>query len=119
LDLDRVDLVRAARVHRSHLPEEPALAAIGTLVEDERRAAGDELPVARDPGLEVHRDAFTTLRDRPEFFLAGEDQAHRTLRGTRDRSDLAFEVQVALRAEPATEQRDDDPHIGLRDRKRL
>jgi hypothetical protein len=75
LDRDVVDLVRAARVHRRHLPEEPALAAVRALVEHELRPACDEASVSRDGGLELHRDPLTALGDDREFLLAGQDQA--------------------------------------------
>jgi hypothetical protein len=45
LDRDVVDLVRAARVHRRHLSEEAALAAVRAFVEHELRAPRHEVPV--------------------------------------------------------------------------
>ena len=45
LDVDVLDLVRAAGVHRGHLREEAALAAVGALVEHEPAAARDERAV--------------------------------------------------------------------------
>ena len=49
LDVDVLDLVRAERVHRRHLGEETALAAVGALVEHESRPAGHERAVGAGP----------------------------------------------------------------------
>src|SRR5204862_6961509 len=62
LDRDVIDLVRPARMHRGHLPEESALAAVRALVQDELRPTRDEMAVPRHAGLEVHRDPLAALR---------------------------------------------------------
>ena len=115
LDEDVLDLVRAARVHRGHLPQEPALAAVRALVQDEPRLARHQAPVVRRAGLELHHDPLATLRDRPELLLAGEDQLHRAPRGARERGDLRLEMQIALGPEPPAQERDDDPDVRLGD----
>jgi hypothetical protein len=111
--VDGVDDVRAARVHRRHLPEEPALAAVRALVQDEPRLAGDDPSVPHRAGLELHDDALAALSDRAELLLAGEHELDRSLGGTSERRDLALEVQIALGAEAPAEERHDHADVGL------
>ena len=77
LDVDVLDLVRAERVHRRHLREEAALAAVGALVEDEPAAAGDERAVRARAGLELDHHALAPVADRDELLAPREDELHR------------------------------------------
>jgi hypothetical protein len=52
---------------------------------------------------------------RDELLLAGEDELHGPPRRTGQRCDVPLEVEVALRPEAASEQRDDDAYVGFRD----
>ena len=102
-------------MHRGHLAEEAALAAVRALVEDEPCLARDQAAVMRRAGLELHHDALAALGDRPELLLAREDELHGTPGRARERGDLCLEVQIALRAEAAPEQWDHDPDVRLGD----
>jgi hypothetical protein len=57
-------------MHRGHLSEEPALAAVRALVQHELRPTCDEAAVPRHAGLEVHHDPLATLGDDRELLLA-------------------------------------------------
>ena len=100
-------------MHRRHLREEAALAAVGALVEHEARPARDQRPVAAGAGLELDHHALAPVADDGELLPAREDELHRPAGGSSERGDVALEVEVALRAEPAAEQRDDDADVRL------
>ena len=100
-------------VHRRHLGEEAALPAVGAAVQDEAAAARDERAVAAGAGLELDHHPFAAVVGRDELLLAREDELHGPAGGPRERGDVALEVEVALGAEAAAEQRDDDPHVRL------
>ena len=106
-------------MHRGHLREEAALAAVGALVEHERALPRDERAVALGAGLELDHHALAAMVDRDELLAAGEDELDRPACGTSQGRDMALEVEVALGAEAAAEQRDDDAHVRLGDLKRV
>ena len=101
-------------MHGRELGEEAALAAVGAAVEDEPPTAGDERPVAAGAGLELDHHPLAPVVGRDELLLATEDELHRASCGARERGHVALVVEVALGAEAAAEQGDDDPHVRLR-----
>ena len=114
LDVHVLDHVGPAGVHRGHLREEAALAAVGAAVEDEPAATGDERAVGARAGLELDHHPLPPVVGGDELLLAREDELHRPPRGARERGDVALVVEVALGAEAAAEQRHDDADVGLR-----
>jgi hypothetical protein len=48
---------------------------------------------------------------RDELLLPREDQLHRAARRSRERRDVTLEMEVALGAEPAAEERDDHAYV--------
>ena len=59
------------------------------------------------------------MADGEELLASREDELHRPSGGARERGDVTFEVEVALRAEPAAEERHDHAHVRLGDAERL
>jgi hypothetical protein len=113
LDRDRLELVRAAGVHRGQLREEPAFAAVGAAVEPEPAAPGEQPAVAGGAGFELDDHALAPVVGGDELLPAAEHQLDRAAGGPGQGGDVRLEVEVALAAEPAAEQRDDDPYVGL------
>ena len=116
---DVLEHVRPERVHRGHLREEAALAAVRAAVEHEPRPAGDERAVRAGAGLELDHHALAPVADREELLAAREDELHGTPGRACERCDVTFEVEVALRAEAAAEERDDHANVRLRDAERV
>ncbi len=100
-------------MHRRHLREEAALAAVGAAVEDEAAAAGHEAAVTPGARLELDHHPLTAVVGRDELLLAREDELHGPAGRARECGHVALEVEVALGAEAAAEQRDDDAHVRL------
>ena len=98
VDVDVLDHVRAAGVHRRQLGEEAALAAVGAAVKHELRAPGDHRPIAAHAGLELDRDALAPMVRSDELLLAREHELYRPSRGARQRRDVRLVVEVALGA---------------------
>ena len=117
--MDVLELVRPERVHRRHLREEAALAAVGALVEHEPRLAGDERAVGAGAGLEFDHHALAPVADGEELLAPREDELDGAARRARERGHVALEVEVALGAEAAAEQRDDDADVRLGDLERV
>jgi hypothetical protein len=101
-------------VHRRHLGEEAAFAAVRALVDHEPPSAGRERAVAPRAGLELDHHPFAPMVRRDELLVAREDELDRASGRSRERCDVALEVEVALGAEPAAEQGDDDADLRLR-----
>ena len=101
------------RVHRGHLREEAALAAVGALVEHEPRLARDERPVRARSRLELDHHALAAVADGEELLAAREDELDRPPRRARERGDVRLEVEVALGTEAAAEERHDDANARL------
>src|SRR3954454_6729076 len=106
-----LELVRAERVHRSHLRAEAALAAVAAFVEHEPRLAGNDRAVRTCTGLELDHHALAPVPDRDELLAPGEDELDGPPRSTGQRGAVTFEVKVALGADPASEQRHDHPDV--------
>ena len=117
--MDVLELVRPERVHRGHLREEAALAAVGALVEHEPCLARDERAVGAGAGLELDHHPLATVPDGDELLAAGEDELDGAARCTGERCHVALEVEVALGAEAAAEEGHDHAHVRLRDLQRL
>src|SRR5439155_8618715 len=113
LDLDVLDLIRAAGVHGGHLTEEAALAAVGALVQDQPAAAGDERSVAPRTCLELDHHSLATVVGCNELLLAGEDDLDRAACRLGECGDMSLEMEVALGAEATAEKRDDDTDLRL------
>ena len=115
LEVDGLDLVRAERVHGRHLGEEASLTAVGALVEHEATAARNQRSVLAGAGLELDHHPLAPAADGDELLAPREDELHRATGRAGECRDVALEVEVALGAEAAAEQGDDDADVGLRD----
>ena len=82
-------------------------------------ARATSVPSPLAPGLELDHHALAAVADREELLVAREDELHRPLGRARERRDVALEVEVALRAEAAAEQRHDHADVRLRDPERV
>ena len=100
-------------MHGGHLREEAALAAVGTLVEDEPSAARHERAVAARSGLELDDHSFAPMTDGDELLATGEDELDRAARRPGERGHVSLEVEVAFRAEAAAEEWHHDPDVRL------
>src|SRR5262249_35372957 len=114
LDADVVDLVRAASMHRRHLCEEASLPAVRALVDDEPSAPRNERAVVARSGLELDRHALASVADGEELLATREDELHGSAGRAGEGSDVALEMEVALRSETSAEQRDDHANLRLR-----
>ena len=117
--MDVLELVGPECVHRGHLCEEAALAAVGALVEDEPGLAGDERAVCPGAGLELDHHPLAPVADREELLAPGEDELDRAACRACECCDVALEMEVALGAEAAAEQRHDDADVRLGDLERV
>jgi hypothetical protein len=110
-----LELVRPVRVHRRHLREEAAFAAVRAAVEDEARTAREQGPIGSGARLELDHHALAAMSDGDELLATREHELHRPACRARERGDVAFEVEVAFRAEPSSEQGHDHADSGFRD----
>ena len=74
-----------------------------------------EPALAGHAGLQLDGHPLASVVGSEELLPAGEHQPHRTLGHPGQDRDVGLEVEVTLGAEPTTEQRHDDPHLGLGD----
>ena len=102
-------------MHGRHLGEEASLTAVGALVEHEATAARNQRSVLAGAGLELDHHPLAPVADGDELLAPREDELHRATGRAGECRDVALEVEVALGAEAAAEQGDDDADVGLRD----
>ena len=114
LDVHVLDHVGPDGVHGGDLGEEASLAAVGAAVQHEAASARHERPVLAGAGLELDHHPFATVVGRDELLLAREHELDGPPRGAGERRDVPFVVEIALRAEAAAEERNDDAHVRLR-----
>ena len=102
-------------MHRRELGEEAALAAIGAAVEHEPSTSRDQRAVAAGTRFELDDHPLPPVVGSDELLPAREHELDRPSGSARECCDVALEVEVALRAEAAAEQRHDHPDLRLRD----
>ena len=77
------------------------------------------VPSRARAGLELDHHALAAVPDGDELLAAREDELDRAPRGPRERRHVALEVEVALGAEAAAEQRHDHADVRLGDLERV